>query len=337
VSTALPLDRHSYDELALYVQQDGKLVDAYKVEYEIYDDSAGLPGTAIAPGDTRQDVTVEGNYATGCYGVYDHNTALPWVPNAEITNGRIVWYYQLVEDGEEYIAERRFEVLPPAVARHPAFNLFTAQDLIDMSLAMGTELEQAMAFNIATLWTERIERYCRQSFHPMRETRRLKWRPGAYLFLPTVLYGLESFTPYEDSALPNETLLVYGWPYDRQNPRIEMEPGERPDFGLIQYVPVSILGVWGYFNPDTYEAPADLTQTALITIAEYATEHLGAGAPIPGMGPLKREKTDGHEVEYAVISVAMRSGMIALLRSPELRDQLDLHRAPIALRMTGAG
>jgi hypothetical protein len=341
VSTALPKDRqHKYDELALYVRVDGKLTDAYQVEYEVYDDTTGLPGTPVAPGATRQDVTAtDGHFATGCYGVLDIGAGSAWTPASAIENGRVVWHYTLEDGGEEYRVERKFEVLETSVTVTPGFHLFTAADLIAMSVAVGgASLTTAQAFKFAKMWTERISRYCRQQFYPKRETKRLKWKVNAHLFLPTVLYALGSFIPYEDSQVANAELLVYGgWPDGRANPKIEMEPGVKPTFGLVTMHPVDVYGVWGYFDPLTMEAPADLIDTALITIAEYVAEYIGSGAPVPGMGPVKREKVDGHEIEYAVVSTEVRSGLIALMRSPELRDQCDLHRAPIALRMTGAG
>lgn len=338
--TALPKDRqHRYDELALYVRSGGILTDAYKVEYEIYDTSAGLPGTPIDPGATKQDVTdTDGHFATGCYGVHDIGADAPWTPDAELSKGRVVWYYQLVEGGEEYIVERRFEVLAQSVTTRPAFNMFTAADLIEYAALHDATLTVGQAFKIASLWRERIEGYCRRKFSPQRATHRFEWRVNAHLFLPMNLFALGSFTPFDDTAIPTDELLVYeGGPTGRKkNPRIEMLPGVKPAFGLVTVRPVDVYGVWGYFEPDTMEPPADLVETSLMTVGEFAGDYMGSETSVSGIGPLKREKTDGHEVEYAVVSTEVKSGLLALLRSPALRDQLDMHKASTSMRMSGA-
>jgi len=248
--TTLPVGKqHNYDELALYVQVEGKLTDAYKVEYEIYDESAGFPGTAIAPGATSQDVTdTDGHFATGCYGVIDLGTGLPWSPPSEITRGRVYWIYRLEEDGPEYRVERIFEVVAPTVTVRSAFNLWLIQDLLDHPkvVEIGTPPDARTAFNLLKIWTQRITLYCGQHFYPKREVRRFKWRPNAHLFLPMPLFGLTSFRAIDESTpMSLSELVVWGaTDEERRNPKIEMYDA-RPGFGLSVMAIVRVDGVWG--------------------------------------------------------------------------------------------
>lgn len=340
--TTLPVDRrHDYDELALYVQVEGKLIDAYKVEYEVYDESAGYPGAIIAPGATRQDVTdTDGHFATGCYGVIDLGSGDPWTPDAEISRGRVYWYYTLEAGGPEYVVERIFEVVATSVTKRPTFNLWLIQDLLDHPkiAEIGTPPDARTTFNLLKVWTQRITLYCGQHFYPKRGVRRFKWRPNAHLFLPVPLFGLTSFLAIDESTpMSLSELVVWGaTDEERRNPKIEMYDA-RPGFGLTVMTTVKVDGVWGFIEEDTLDAPLDMTTEALKVLARalFDAAH-NVTSTVEPFGPLKREKTDGHEVEYAVVSTVVRSGMMALLKDPALRDALDLYRRPIGVAATGA-
>jgi hypothetical protein len=335
--TTLPINRqHKYPELALYTHLEGKLTNAYVVRYQVYDDSAGYPGTLLLPTSGSTTVTTgAGNFDTGCYGVYDPLTGLPWVPLAAMTRGRVVWSYRWAAGGELFTVERAFEVVEASVTQVPADNLFLIQDFKDALGAITPPANDRDTFQLIKFWTERIQRYCRTDFFLRKAVKRFRWRPSTSLLFDVPLFAMKSMTEDESvTAIDNDDLVVWTVSDDPGNTKIEMRTSETPGFGPIRMGVARVDGVWGYVDPETLGPPYSLQDTAVTTVARvYASS---TGTLVDPVGIIKREETDGHEIEYAVVSTEVRSGLLALLKSIELRDQLDMYRAPIGIAMTGA-
>ena len=331
----LPVNvQHQYDQLALYVQSEGKLTDAYSVSYQVFDDSAGYPGTQVLPGAGAEAVTVTGKFATGCYGVYDSSTQLPWVPASPIARGRVLWRYTLESGGPEHVVERPFAVVADTVTVAPKRTLALVQDLKDQDSTLASEFSDRALLAVLEQWTDRVERYCRARLTPVRETVKVRYRPSTSAFLKERLYGLASFTDEGSSiAVPLTSLEVRGYT-DRSygNPRVDFS-SRTYTAGRVEWSYAAIDGVWGNFDDETLSTAIDIvavTSDAIVRILLDAYGQLN----IP-IGVIKREKTDGHEIEYATISTKVRTGMMSAMKSPELMDILAHYRSPIGVEMTG--
>lgn len=321
MGVTLPVSRrHEYDELALYVQVDAKLVDAFSASYEIVN---GLTGDTIVEETT---VTTAGRYAPGCYGVHDPAANAPWTPTEVIPDATVVWRFALVSGGPTLVVERRFAVVPESVTLRPRFHLGLINDLV----GSGSSMSQKAALETLELWTDRVERYCGRSFRPIRGGRRLKWRSGRRWSFAEDVFALGSVKARGDwTALDSSIYEVFGSATGAlANPRVEFGGG----FLAVDSMFYDVDGVWGTVDPWTLGAPPAIEYTVKAFLIDLVS------SPTPpefSVGPIRREKTDGHEVEYATVTSQVKTGMLALLKSPELRDQLDLYRAPYAVTLTG--
>ena len=333
-SCLLVAQAHAADDLSLYVRSEGKLVDAFKVEYTVFDSSSAYPGTKVLPAAaSREDVTAgDGHLSTGRYGAFDPLTDAMWSPASAIAKGRIVWYYTLAEGDHETVVEREFEVVEASVSSRRAQHIARIQDLKDGGVSAA--LTDRALWLAAGEWTARMQRYARQKFFPSYEAKRYNWRYGLAILLDESIYALESMRR-TDSELDEKLGDLQVYPGDPQNPRIEVVPPYRREYGMVQTYTVRLTGVWGLVDEATLGPPMDLREAAvpiLVKILNDATRTIFAEP----LGALKREKTDGHEVENATISSKVRSGFMAYLRSQELRDVLDANRGPIGVSVAGA-
>lgn len=333
-SSILTGQEHPLELLALFVQDEGILADAYQVEYQIFDDSSSLSGTQLYPAvaGNREDVTIgSGHYGTGQYGAWDSVTGAPWVPSADVARGRVVWYYTLVEGGAERVVERRFEALSSTVASQPDQSLALIQDMRDADITTSLVSDRDVYLTIRT-WSELVRRYTGHSFLPEYKLKRLKWRPLATLHFSEPLFGLAEFRVDGSDAYDLDYLRVWGVGFDeRRNSRIEFISAYGPRFGFVRRCIVRVTGVWGYFDPDTFDPPVALQDMTIDAIVKVLDEDTGPGS----YGSIKREKVDGHEIEYNFTLSATRSGMLALLKSAAFRDLLDLYKAPNGISAAG--
>ena len=334
MARSLPKDRQlDRRELGLYVQVNGVLTAPFLVEMQIIDDAAGYPGTVTVPiAGGWSELTVLGLVATGVFGVYDEDAAATWTPASAISSGRVRWRYK-VADGDDYVyVERAFEVVATTVTQVPTEHIALVQELKDAGVTGVTD--RALWLSIKD-WTKRVLAATAQSLGPVWESKRLYARTGEGPFLPTPLYGLSIYRIEEDdSDLDLTDLLVFGATVmGRKNPRIERSCNVRPGYSDGVRRVVTVTGAWGYFEPDTFAPPEFLTSTMLSALADVL---MNTEAKPPELGPVKREQTDAHEIEFAVIATKVRAGWLSLLKSPELREAIEVCRRPISLAVTGA-
>lgn len=328
--TTLPVSKElGREDLCLFTHDEGKLLDAYSVEYEILDES---DGSKVFPAVGKVDATTNGRSGKGFYSLYDPDEDALWTPESELPAGKVVWSYKLEEGGKTFAVERRFAVADDAVTSRAVTHMGTIADM--KAAGVSTHSDRAI-LGALRIWTDRIERYCRRSFVATLGTERVRRRPGTYIILDRDIVALEFVREVTSgSDLDLTKWEVFGCiTGDMNNPRIEMHSPRRRVYGASKNL-IRIGGVWGTVDPFTLEYPFAVEQT----LVEHLPEILiaaDAGAPSFSVGPLRREKTDIHEVEYAVTQSRVRSGMLALLRSGVLRDQLDLYRAPSGVAMVG--
>lgn len=321
---------HREDEIALYVSVGGKLVDPFLVEYQVFDASDAFPGDLVLPASGRQAVALgsPGNFDVGCYGVYDEVEEDFWAPLETMKRGRVRWYYTLEEGGREQVVERSFEVLADSIAVDSRQSLVLVQDLRDAGVS--TSYTDRALYLLIGMWTERVTRYCRQSLLPVRESKTLSVRVGTSVMLPSQIHAFASMRLDGDSADYSATDLRIS--NEMGNPSIDFFAGYR-DFPSGGKTLAAIDAVWGLINPKTMGAPLDVElATPAILARILKSRDMVASGPV---GPMKREKTDAHEVEYSTISSEVRTGLSTYVKSQEMRDLLDMYRAPIAIAMTG--
>lgn len=328
---------HAKEMLALYVQVDGVLTDAFEAKFIIYNESSGLPGAVLL---SKTVTTGNGHFATGCYGAYD--TSAFWAPAATYTRCRIEWRYKLLStDTDHTLAVRRFEVVATSVADRAEQVPILVQDVKDQG-EIGAASDRLLR-DIILEWRDTAERYCRQRFRAVREPRRFRGSGGRILFLPEPLVGVATFRPNSET-LDRDLAQFLFWATvgeERRNPKVEWGrtatdsiyyPHASGNFGsgLVN----TLSGVWGFVDPETLECPYQIQRAlrrgVLLTLSD---DDIGGRSSVAG-GPLSGEMTDGHEVKYAVSSGKSRGGMLSILKDPAIRDVLDQYRAPIAITTT---
>lgn len=127
---------------------------------------------------------------------------------------------------------------------------------------------------------------------------------------------------------------------DRGNPKIELTSSSSSIFAptrnvFAQGYTQKITATWGYVDDDGaggYETPQLVKDIVMQLVMRdlssyYASSISGGGAGVV-VSPIRRERTDGHEIEYQMTSnVATPWGLIP----KDLYDQIMLFRAPIAI------
>lgn len=327
---------HPKEMLALYVAVDGVLTDAHEVKYEIFNESAGLPGSSLI----AKTVTTTGKFATGCYGAYD--TTGYWAPSAAYSRCRIEWKYKIKSTDTDYtVVVRTFEVVATSVGSKAEQVHILIQDVKDAGY-IGTTTDRRLREAILE-WREAVERYCRQRFRTVRESKRVRGSGGRVLFLAEPAVAVSAFRPNSETVDRDLTQFTF-WGLvgdERRNPRIEW--GAKATDSI--YYPTSsgffgaglvntLSGVFGFVEPDTFEAPYQV-QRAIVrgVLLLVADDEAGGRAGVPG-GPKASEEADGHKVSYAVSSGKSRGGMLSILKDTMIRDVLDLYRAPVGISTT---
>lgn len=333
------------DLLALYVQVDGIATDVFEAKYEIFDESAGLPGTSLKAGTVT---TGTGHFATGCYGAYDSATSAAWKPTATYARARIEWRYKIASTSDETLALRAFEVVATSVGQRPYLVPALIQDVKDYASPAPTQTDKAIREAIIE-WRDLIERYCRQGFLPRRQTKILTGSGSYLLQLSEPLFAAIEIkiNAGTDARTLGTDFTFYGAVgAERHNPRILWKRSSSSASGSIwspssagsrfaTRMTQSVNGVWGFVEEETLDAP-ELVRKAVTRGVRLAldAEATGGSGGSPG-GPIRREETDGHMIEYAVSSGSSRSGLLSILRDPIIRDALDLYRGPIQVISPG--
>lgn len=216
-----------------------------------------------------------------------------------------------------------------------------------------TELSDARLVQLIQRAQAFVERECRQPFRPVQSTVRFDG-PGSGLWqAPLPILGVE-YLRVNDSTTdyPTDAFEVYtsphlggdpGWqPKDnRRNPKIrlarDLYPSPfraNPAGGITHRFRAgakahTVKAVWGFVEPDG-TTPLLIEEAVLRLVLATATlMEIGGGSAVVA-GPIIREETDLHEIEYAS-SASSASTSDAIATSPEVADILRRYRAPIAI------
>lgn len=145
----------------------------------------------------------------------------------------------------------------------------------------------------------------------------------------TVALGADEFKTFLGRTPPQD---------DRQNPKIKLDPIRSSVFRgtpgmFVKGMDQKVTATWGYLEPDdsTPQPIVDaVIQLVLMDLDNYFTQGQSGsgGGTSGGVSPVKREKTDGHEIEYMEVqSVALLSSMIPA----DIYEVLALYRGPLRI------
>lgn len=335
------------DLLALYAQEAGHLADPYKVELQVLNTSAGLPGVALLPvGGGWQNVTSHAvaHFATGCYAVVDPVTGQLWAPAATVAEGLVRWRVTATNGATPYYVERRFEVLDTNAGTRPSLGLTLLADL--RAVGIPVAVTDRMLLSTALRWRDLIERMARQRFRPIRESRSVEGTGALALMLPEPLHALSAMYMNGNTVASSTPPEVYGHSGEgRRNPYLQNSAVDSDDLYarlcgsgemFSRRLKQTVSGVWGWFESDSYEPPWEIREAAVLGVQIMYADRDGTLDPGVAIGgPLKRERTDRHEQEYAVTASAVRTNMLALLRDARIREAIQLYRGPLGMGTPG--
>lgn len=203
-------------------------------------------------------------------------------------------------------------------------------------------------------WQAIIERYCRQWFESRLHTLKMKGNDAHTLLLPMALVdttGLKVYLNEDTSPLGSDVYEVgvdKNFHLDRHNPRIILK--RDPDFYSriltrswifsSRYMQ-QIEGNFGYVEDDgstPLPIVRALAKLVVLDLKSGETFWDGGGSgiwPGPG-GPIKKETTDGHSIEYGVSDKqGFTTGIDPLIPDREAKAILTRYMAPIAVGWPG--
>lgn len=342
--------------LALHaVDWTGHLYDPDLVEFRVIDLSTGLQVFPVAG---YEDVTDEGRVSKGVYKAFDTVLDVGWTPEVTATIGahRIDWRFTSSDGLSTRAWSLEFDVYEEDTGL-PFWTYLTPNQVRAEGIATA-ELDDVRLVALILRIQQHIERETRQPFRPVAITDLgLDGSGSALLPLSVPIIGVDSLRiNHSTQDLDPSAYRVYfapslgddpGWqPKDyRRNPKIvlaaEFTPspfntggvfGSNLNAGRFQpgAKPTTLAGVFGFVEPDG-TTPLLIRQAALmLALANTPLLEAGAGGGGGPGGPVVRERTDRHEVEYAKppASATLSSSFNT---SPEVEDILRRYKGPIGM------
>ena len=342
--------------LALFaVDATGHLFDPISVEFRVVDLSSGLQ---TFPPVGLEDVTVEGRVSKGIFYAFDTVLDEGWTPEITATVGahRIEWTYTDVDGVTVRTWSLLFDVSESGTGL--PYWTYLSPNRVRAEGITTAELTDARLVDLIERVQQHIERVARQPFRPIFESFRLDGSGSSLLPLAVPIIGIEELKiNHSDQVFDPSGYRVYfvptnggdpGWGSKdyRRNPKIVLATEFTPSafnaaglFGANRHSPArfqpgsqphELTGVFGYLERDG-TTPALIGQAAfLLTLANTPLLEAGAGGGGGPGGPVIRERTDRHEVEFAKPSgSAVLSS--AFNTSAEVEDILRHYRAPIGM------
>ena len=355
----LSLDQvNSASLLVLFaIGETGLLYAPNVVEFQVFDVTSGSEVLRF-PGGGREDVT---DFATskGVFPAWDTAMDVGMTPTAGggFVTGlhRIRWYWTS-EDGlteltwsqDFYIETADLSVgyrtyVAPAEVRAEGVTVATLPN--SRLLALMRKIQQY------------IERQTRQPFRPVQESQRRDGQNSDTLFFSIPILGIESIKiNSSDLELDVDFYRVYnaptnrvdpGWASEdhRANPKISLRAEEHllslftetgskvfdPGLMVTGMQNIAVKGIFGYVEPDG--TTPDLIKEAFIrlVIANSPTLSTPPSGGMGVVGPVLRQRTDRHEVEFATLTPDAGNFSSALASSPQVEEILRMYRAPISL------
>lgn len=338
--------------LRLFVHDHGLLADAYEVGFQVWDVTAGYPGSQVFPLTGWEDITTLGRFGLGSYYAFDSSTGAGWAPPGAGSTGRhlVRWRFKRTDGSPYETLEQYFDVLDVPCGE----DIYClVSDLRDEGLESSVVPDRRVLDAIRT-WSRAIDRVCRQFFSPRQLTVLWDGTDSDTSFFSVPLVAVESLYLNESTAaLDTGSYRVYSafpYPDDRRNPRVKLCYGGRDIFSGIRGGRMlfdkgrqnqSIVGVWGFVEED--QTPPPLVRRAALKLAsEKLTSPVLSGGdsgtmPVPSiLGPVVEEWTDGHKLKYAEPGGSIsgrRPGLSGLTNDAEVLDILKLYKGPMGVEV----
>lgn len=318
--------------LTLRVPQDGKLSDAYAVSLRLLDETS-LPATVLL--DAGSVVDTAAHLGTGRYACAPSGTA--WTPDATVEVGVAEWTYRIASDGDDVVVRMPFEVVDDTVAA-------TAEDVYclisDVKALYATAQSDRVIRRTSLEWRAIVERYCRQRFRLVHESRIVSGRGSLRIHLQEPVLLASMATNGLADAVDLSVFDVQTERESRWNPKITRATTAPTLFSQsLSSTPFGaglktvLTGSWGFVEPETQSAPSLIQDASArgVALACQARDEERVEARVAG-GPVVSEQTDQHTIQYGMSSGKSVGGLLSLLRDVGIRDSLDQYRAPIGIR-----
>lgn len=298
----------------------------------------------------------------GCYAAAFGGQS-PYEDPGEITAGLFRWIFRYKPAssrsfatppsvGADYVYVERYFFLA-ADAQKKSRSILGNPVAVREALGVSeSRLSWAAIVEALDLWSSMIERVARQRFRLYRAAKPLRVDRNRSRILhldePVRLLSLVDSTGYEFDvagmiAQRVSPFAVYGVEGDeRFNPRIEFlqtlstgsifTPSSLDSF--LSGITYTAIGLWGFVDPETLDAPIEINEAANRGAVLSLKDALRR-PEFARVGPVTSETTDGHSISFGMGFAPLRSGMLAYLRDPAIRDAVRLYTGPVKLRSPG--
>jgi hypothetical protein len=342
------------DLLSFYVvDSEGMLVDAYAIEYRIFDES----GVQHTPQNKWNDAK-NGKFQTGCYRAMQDCSCDDegWTPpsDAGVGTWRIEWRWQ-INSGDAWKKWRMYFDVVESFNGTSGFRGIPYRSLVTPASIRGLGLD-AVEFPDATLESLMIEAQavledsCRQMFRPFFQTVRIQGNDANRLFLYQPIIGIDEVVPNRSDMPVDPQVLAIN--FERVDGAIPFRPNK--DARRNPYVsyrgrnsvytptwpsstgvfPVgrlnnSISGVFGFLEADG-TVPILLQKAARILV--YRTAIVWQAGPINSpAGPMTSKTVDRHSVSYANTGGSENAYTSSLLKSKDVQEIVQRYKNPVSL------
>jgi len=352
---------NQHSDVNWFITVNGTLTDAFEVGFQIYDITAGLPGTQVFPAVAGEWETVSGtagNFMPGSYYAYDVAEAKGYTPplSASIGTHRIVWRWKILATSAYQSGQEDFEVLVMS-SGGTVDTYISVQDVRDAGLTDETAYPDDMVLAYIETWQAFLDRACRQWFLPKTLILKVDGTDSdaIHFGVPIISIDYVRLNSSEDN-LDTGLYEVYNslnqYPDDRKNPRIKLVRAcqqrdifSRPaTYGDLRFRKgrqnQEIKGMFGYVEADM-TTPLMIQRALLLLVIEKITKPVyladpatQPAAPPPILGNILEEETDWHRIKYGQPGgeVAKRSPYLTGITSnPEVIEIIKLYKAPIGV------
>lgn len=329
------------------VDSTGHLYNPTSVTFEIFD----VGGSSVfGPEDVSSDNVDVGVFPLVLSGGAD------FVPITEgLSAGlyKVTWSFtEAPDDGSATRTWSQEFFVEAAGIEIPFWTYISPTQIRDEGISTTT-LPDARMLKLIIRAQQYVERQCRTTFRPVAQQLRLDGQGGDSMFLAMAIIGIEFVRlNSSDGVLSPQTYRVYnhsaleevpGWlPQDyRFNPKIGLRSitditsifGNtsgtlNPRFNRGKQNQIA-KGVFGFVEADG--STPDLIRDAMLMLVVNTTTQITTGSSGGGpAGPIVRERTDRHEVEYG--DPGAGAGLdSALATDPKVEEILAMYRAPFGI------
>jgi hypothetical protein len=340
-----------------YTTVNGVLTDMYEIGFQIYDATAGLPGTQIfpaTPGDWEDVTNAPGRFSTGSYYAYDNGNAKGWTPSAGANLGtwKICWQWKRTASSPYQQGSEEFEMLS-ASAGSTTDTYCSVQDIRDHGITVAMASDEEIRTQLL-LWQAVLDRACRQWFNPRALTIRVDGNDSYMMFFGIPIITMDYIRINNDeNDLSTSYYQVYNsrtYPDDRRNPRVRLVQGweyrdifTHPDTVALKFRKGArnqlFSGTFGFVEEDG-TTPLPIKRALCKLVIEKLGQPLvgdpsGSTPAIPPvLGPLLEEETDDHRMKWGAVgggTAARKPGLSGITSDPEILDIIKLYKAPIGI------